>query len=133
MRPLEFRAIDAETKEWIFGVPLPDTPDVMAVSDCQGPFYDILPETLGQFTGFTDKNGKKIYEGDILESVQQPPVWLLVSFGITDDERVGFKMNQYGFDINCPKKMFISGNIHENPELLAGFTDYHMEVPNDRQ
>lgn len=86
---------------------------------------EVIPETVGQFTGLTDKNGKKIFEGDIVEFTDiyigekgrakivfeafkwkysgcyyggNPIVWLCIC-----DESIEFE---------------IIGNIYDNPELL---------------
>ena len=69
--------------------------------------FRVNPETVGQFTGLTDKNGKKIFEGDILSS----------DWGYKDE--VEFDSIMYAkleclFDEDCE----IIGNIHDNPELL---------------
>jgi uncharacterized phage protein (TIGR01671 family) len=80
----------------------------------------VYPETVGQFTGLTDKNGKKIFEGDIVQA-----------------ERIGNSDNWTGYvvfwngcfalkglkDGNVPaidlfKNYKVIGNIHDNPELL---------------
>ncbi len=78
-----------------------------------------------QFTGLKDKNGKEIYERDVLVSRGSLDIYFLVSFGDdTDKEEFGFtlkalnKTNKiYGFCRDVEKYEII-GNIYENPELL---------------
>lgn len=72
-RPIEFRAMRADTKEWVFGY-LADVNVInVPIHDESTGFYSyddvlIIPETVGQFVGRTDVNGKKIFEGDKDES-----------------------------------------------------------------
>lgn len=89
----------------------------------------IDPETVGQYTGLTDKNGKKIFEGDIVSryvnqldkrvnaSVKNNTTvasWTCEFFLYKDKKEV-FLANRVGKN-DC----YIVGNIYDNPELLKG-------------
>lgn len=80
-------------------------------SDC-GAFYpewyEVDPATVGQYTGRTDKNGKKIFEGDIIKAE-----WGYQ--GEVDFDSFIYAMMESTIDDNAE----IIGNIHDNPELLA--------------
>ena len=74
---------------------------------------------LMQFTGLKDRNGKEIYEGDILQlgectGVRRIIIWAKDSYATTNiiGERVSIPLPQDWH------KMHLIGNIHENPELL---------------
>lgn len=82
--------------------------------------FDIDPETVGQFTGMTDKNGTRIFEGDILNG----PDW-----GEYKSYKVFWDVNLFSFllgngysecslDEICQSRCEVIGNIHDNKELL---------------
>lgn len=78
---------------------------------------EVVPETVGQYTGLTDKNGTKIFENDIvlLKGDEEP---YIVEFGeccfqVCSDS-VCYVMDNFA---NC--EIEVIGNIHDNPELLV--------------
>ncbi len=91
----------------------------------------VIPETVGQYTGLTDKNGKKIFEGDIHERENH---FFIVKYGKykdceTDEDGYGWYFeytHRKGCERFCgdeERYVNIIGNIHDNPELLGGEDD----------
>lgn len=114
MRKIVFRGKTSNNK-WIYGN-LTIIDDTYFVSDEKHNKHIVRPETVGQYTGLTDKNGKKIFEGDI------------VKFG-EYTYYVEWKQDRCGFGYGGRadrmleidgKHCEVVGNIHDNPELLKG-------------
>lgn len=106
--------------------------------------FEVIPKTVGQYTGLTDKNGKKIFEGDILKCHDNPKDLVKVvfgEFGVVDtdtecpvDTVIGWHYEVIPTDelstvepfcLSMPLTnsyikychMEVIGNIHDNPEL----------------
>ena len=142
MREILFRGKRCDNGEWVQGDLL--HPDLYgngySIEDFtkdKNNCFDVIPETVGQYTGLTDKNGKRIFEGDIvhLTDIRYENEWkAVVVFGNPycqygwgwNLQYIG-KKPQINTDILLWVEMEdvqvyceVIGNIHDNPEMLGG-------------
>ena len=126
MRTIKFRGYskDFTENEWFFGNLIDKGNGCFQILEKNPKIWDlsydgitVIPESIGQFTGLHDKNGKEIYEGDILEDT-------LGRKKLVEYYKDGFWLNASleGAEwclrhVNSSSK--IIGNLYENPELLT--------------
>jgi len=138
MRKILFRGKRVGNGEWVYGyyVPVcfgrfPCKPAIVPESDGAWEPIAVKKETVGQYTGLTDKNGKKIFEGDILKIIQkyQSPfdddtkeyTDITTDVVFFDDEGLCFSYGKSPFLCvvdNVTVEYEVIGNIHDNPEML---------------
>ena len=82
--------------------------------------FEVIPETVEQFTGLTDNNGKRIFEGDIVQAHFRTNHSKQI-FRVTFNDGMFIFNNGY---VKLPVREIygikVIGNIHDNPELLKG-------------
>lgn len=117
-REILFRGQRLDNDEWAYGdlLHLPNG-DVVILSD-KG-YTKVKPATVGQFTGLTDKNGKKIFKGDIVKCLSLEYGYVNKEVYYAED-RARFVLGSLGSDYDFEEyiKVEVIGNIYDNPELL---------------
>lgn len=123
MRTIKFRGIDTMSGEMVYGdlaqQKLTNGSITTAIVQTYAT-YDVNSKTIGQFTGLFDKNGKEIYEGDIVKCDKF--VYEVVfeekrfaSYGLC---RKGDMFMHYFGEAMESQQCEVIGNIHDNKELI---------------
>lgn len=126
-REIIFKAKRIDNGEWVEGqyvyITNPLTEDGKPIKHliCNGTniFNDLIdPDTLCQYTGLTDKDGKKIWENDIVELPDEEGYFTCE----WEEDAARFVMNGDGLTVNFDNywsyQTEVAGNIFDNPELL---------------
>lgn len=132
MREILFRGKQKDNNEWVEGYLYINQRGQYEISrysksyDCERYTSVVIPSTVGQYTGLTDKNGKKIFEGDIIETPDRlvKVVWFAGNAQF-DLHFIRYKddvttTNFKGIHMRDLKEYEVIGNIHDNSELLEG-------------
>ena len=127
MREILFRGKRVDNGEWVYGyfVKMLWEYSIIPLED-ENTVYPVVLETVGQYTGLTDKNGKKIFEGDIIGVNREfggliyPPHKIRVYW--ENDGTGFFPFTVYrddGREFVTPDCCKVVGNIFDNSELLS--------------
>jgi uncharacterized phage protein (TIGR01671 family) len=126
MREILFRGYNKNVKRFIYG-DLTHFENEIRIIEKAGYSFFVDPETVGQFTGLTDKNGVKIFEGDIIQDKYDESCNHVIKyfeeescFGVL---YIGLNgsltpMSRLAKDWINEFDEVVIGNIHKNPELL---------------
>lgn len=133
-REILFRGKRIDTGEWIEGWYCKQVFSRWPLKSCIIPsqlaeageisHFAIIPETVGPFTGLTDKNGRKIFEGDIIEAHLDELFPDLATTLIVVWSNYGWFGRDMEGNVDSLEREWVSdffeiiGNIHDNPEML---------------
>ncbi len=149
MREIKFRGKRVDNGEWVYGYLVKNTITTRIISDfalvrsdahtedslnhCSGYFDIVDTETVGQFTGLTDKNGKDIYEGDIVHCkgygisyIGERKTYRVAynesaEFELINTQRNTYSDKSFGYSterILTQHSFEVIGNVYDNPELI---------------
>lgn len=145
MREILFRGKRKDNGEWVYGNSVLFFKETTKIYGelVQWREIEVIPETVGQFTGLTDKNGKKIFEGDIIKAYFQPqnfknPPYAIgsvifengtfkvvvhvsknsIEYKVFEKEGIAAYSIEHNF-LDRHYVLEVIGNIYDNPELFG--------------
>lgn len=141
MREILFRGKRTDNGEWVEGYLIQNYDRDWFICDqmgkVDGPFkkveypfmgahfclYQVDPETIGQFTGLTDKNGKKIFEGDVVALKNYFDSEKRSNYSVIYEDGLFLCINPENGGMQYLNRVqyvdsIVIGNIHDDPELL---------------
>jgi len=136
MRDIKFRAKRLDEDEWVYGSFIQSCYNEPAqIKQCEGcredpawNYYDVKPETVGQYLECSDKDGKAIYEHDIVKDADN-------ALGVVFCEGGNLWIGSYGNGFtglrsftaadsilgdDLRKECLVIGNIHDDPNFMEG-------------
>ncbi len=124
MREMLFRGKRIDGLGWVFGDLLTEYIHHEGWTIVHGGcvYFEVIPETVGQYTGLEDRNGVKIFEGDIVRDKWNcyTPIFqngIYMAFNV-DYLHLKKQEPSTQFNVIWRNGCEIIGNVHDNPELL---------------
>ena len=124
MREILFRGKQTNNKKWVVDNSVLFFKNATKIYGALNEWreVEVIPETVGQYTGLTDKNGTKSFEGDIVNYNGTNHKVVFETRG--ESAYFGIEISNietWRFCLEVPAKLMnVIGNIHDNPELLGG-------------
>lgn len=137
MREILFRGKRKTDNKWLYGFPYVARKNAVKINWYCSDFGnmrtdEVNPETVGQYTGLTDKNERKIFEGDIIEGHRHSQ-WnhelmrCVIAYNRDHFEARhytrGIHGNYFTYKTVFSKDVVVIGNIYDNPELIGVYKD----------
>lgn len=118
MREIKFRGLRTNGKGWVYGdLNQHDIHNGTSIRENGCIINAVIPESVGQFTGLKDKNGKEIFEGDICNHLGDVATIVFWEGSFIFDK---YYIHNYALtNFACCRTFETIGNTTENPELLS--------------
>ena len=128
MREILFRGWSENQKQWVYGYYFKDAGKkgkcyimngALQIGDVPKNVFEVVPESVGRFSGLVDNKKARLFEGDIVLAKGKKSVGDYISVVIFDDGAFKLKRNDtYFVDSASLKTSLRIGNIFQNPDIL---------------